>query len=516
MLESPLLIIALSAFAALFLGTVGLILYRSRRGYTYRTLNCVRLLRHLPYVRRNAAKAAMLAHMDVEEVDVDSDSVDEELELSPERSSVLGRVSSSADFDAPSAAELVCGSQLFLQLPTEMWLEVLLGTAPFHHHAVSGLRESCHSLRRHLDGTGFWQSLCKQSFAGWAPWMAAVGWEDGFSGPHSGLSARKGLWGGGSVASRAWQRRYVTCCRDEILLRAAARQVALTQTPLPAELQQPPASSDAMPPSPAAAAAAGASTPSLGGPPISPYAAPAARLAEAPSALAPSHAFLTPVPSSTGVSFAADPHGLSELGLLMGSRHGQAAWDASPSCGGRQVHGQNSSSSGTSIHSERGVTGMLSGSLTMRGFHVAELESLRSSWGGRGPSQSRVAKALMKRQQARVDTLLAAISESSHAQRRLVPVWKRVLPEDFAGVMQGRGDAHAHAWFPRLQRLYGLIAGGGAGPPECWVAHLARGEVRMVDPDPEGAARMTSWMLVLCTTRHAVWVDYLHFQRCRW
>ena len=42
-----------------------------------------------------------------------------------------------------------------------------------------------------------------------------------------------------------------------------------------------------------------------------------------------------------------------------------------------------------------------------------------------------------------------------------------------------------------------------AGAPECWVAHLAKGGVH-------GPFQTTSWLLVLATTRHAVWLDYIH------
>ena len=56
---------------------------------------------------------------------------------------------------------------------------------------------------------------------------------------------------------------------------------------------------------------------------------------------------------------------------------------------------------------------------------------LAASWGGRGPTQSQVAKALMRQQQARVDWLLSVVAHSCRAQRRLVPVWQRVRPDEW-------------------------------------------------------------------------------------
>ena len=161
---------------------------------------------------------------------------------------------------------------------------------------------------------------------------------------------------------------------------------------------------------------------------------------------------------------------------------------------------------------------------SIRCYHTAELPSLAPSWGGRGPSQSQVAKALMRRQQARVDWLLSAVAHSCRAQRRLVPVWQRVRPEDWilptshdrvsSTCTQASAASSASSESRRMRQLCALLSRGGAGPPECWLAHLARGEPRPASGAgtglrEDGAARTTCWMLVLCTTRHAVWIDFL-------
>ena len=69
-----------------------------------------------------------------------------------------------------------------------------------------------------------------------------------------------------------------------------------------------------------------------------------------------------------------------------------------------------------------------------------------------------------------------------------------------------------------MRELHDMLGDGSAGPPECWIAHLARGTVAH-EPGVEGGgyhngawettSRTTCWMLVITTARHAVWVDYL-------
>ena len=54
----------------------------------------------------------------------------------------------------------------------------------------------------------------------------------------------------------------------------------------------------------------------------------------------------------------------------------------------------------------------------------------------------------------------------------------------------------------RVRRLHALLSSSGAGNPECWAAQLAKGELR-------GHSQTTCWMLVITTSRHAVWCDYL-------
>ena len=147
--------------------------YRHAHGYRAMSLTCHRF-------RYRSRKAAMLASMD----DAESDSDDEEAgELSPVPSGHFSRNASASDFvhNGGAAAEVVAagkGSALLLQLPTELWLEVLGSTGPYHHHVVCALRESCHAMRRHLQGTPFWYCLCKQAFAPWEAWMSAIGWDD--------------------------------------------------------------------------------------------------------------------------------------------------------------------------------------------------------------------------------------------------------------------------------------------------------------------------------------------------
>lgn len=526
------------------------VVYRRTHGYRLRvphhwSLTCYRLR----YRRR---KEAMLTSM-VEEVDVDSDSDDEEAgELSPVPSGNFSRTVSASDFaHATDVTVPSSGVNLLLQLPMELWLEVLASTAPFHHHAVSALRESCRAMRRHLQGAMFWQAMCKQAFAAWAPWMAAVGWEDCGGAAAGGTGTRQ--LGSSSIASRAWQNRYVACCRDQLLLRAAARQIAHTPRP----------------PYPATAfASAGTAVP--GGPPAAgppvlapPSAANVATTASfgvpAPAAASEAAAAAAAISAATaGAGPDEDAH--QTFGHGGGSSHAGSAADvesgyddeSSDGCGGASVFtgavGIGAYHPGGGRGSGTGVSGEGGGFLSMRGYHVAELQSLRASWGGKGPTQSQMAKGLMRRQQGRVDWLLSVVAHSSRTQRRLVPVWKRVRTDEFPEVAtpagaahgcdggggsgggggltsgawprhgggdaaRGGADASADGWLSRMHRLYALLAGGGAGPPECWVAHLAKGELLA---DTEASTRTTCWMLVLCSTRHAVWVDYLHMQAEQW
>ena len=404
--------------------------------------------------------------------------------------------------------------QFLLQLPVELWLEVLKAAGPAHHHLVSALRESCRAMRRHLHGVAFWQCLSRQAFPSWAQWMVAVGWET----PNGPIASET------MVNSRAWQSRYAMCSRDRLLLRAAARQVTLT--------------------------------PPHGGGVVVPVT---------------SYANGTGAGESDDAGAVRTDHGLDD-GSGSGSDRGEGR-SIEPADGGRESddveRGESSGrgDGGASTASlarkaeptaaavaDGGGAAALGGVLfeggahvCMRGFHVAELPSLSSSWAGRGPTQAQVAKALMRKHQRRIDTLLSSVAQSSHAQRRLVPVWKRVALAELPGLAcalfggplssssTGAADPLAppsfsaappssaptatsivDVWFHRLHRIYALLAGGGAGTPECWVAHLAKGELRTPEGIGEAASRTSCWMMVVATKRHAVWLDYLHMQAEGW
>ena len=66
-----------------------------------------------------------------------------------------------------------------------------------------------------------------------------------------------------------------------------------------------------------------------------------------------------------------------------------------------------------------------------------------------------------------------------------------------------------------VQTCHTILASADAGQPECWVAHLAKGGVMRALGARSGLhgggsvrAATSCWMLVLTTTRHAVWIDY--------
>ena len=579
------LITGLSVFMLLALGLAGF-WYRRVNGYRTVSLTCHRL-------RFRNRKAAMLAMVD--EVDVESDSTDEEAgDLSPVPSVNLSRGGSASNFaDTSNAAVdstvgLDTGNALLQLLPSELWLEVLASTAPHHHQAVSALRGSCRVMRRHLHGAAFWQAMCKQSFAEWGPWMAAVGWEDCGLGNGGGSGGGGRQIGSASVASRAWHHRYVTCCRDRLLLRAAARQI--THAPPPSSLAGAfgklgsPATPTSSSTSPAASSSACSGLAPGLAPPAGPpsLASPAAAAHSSSSSASNASCFAPSSADSVGDDIGGGLRGVEPMPLQMVSTDraldGGDGMDEENGYLDEQARGLGSASIATGAVSLSGVwadgfssardadyagggggggggggvAGGGGGFLSMRGYHVAELPALRASWGGRGPSQSQVAKALMRRQQGRVDSLLSAVAQSSRLQRRLVPVWRRARADELpqlapssacahlphgacpcevsaaaaasaapGGGLSGgapggaRGSLLAAApppdscWLARIQRLYALLASGGAGPPECWVAHLAKGELLA---DPDAPSRTTCWMLVLCSTRHAVWVDYMHTQ----
>ena len=588
--------------------------YRHAHGYRAMSLTCHRF-------RYRSRKAAMLASMD----DAESDSDDEEAgELSPVPSGHFSRNASASDFvqNGGAAAEVVAagkGSALLLQLPTELWLEVLGSTGPYHHHVVCALRESCHAMRRHLQGTPFWYCLCKQAFAPWEAWMSAIGWDDYgacagaggsslcmSSGPGAGAGAGAGRNGGSncgsngsaigrsegpvacavsagaglgagiktasrvsgpgalsSVTSRAWQHRYVSCCRDRLLLRAAARQIASASSGDPSPIGPPPAPTPPRAPLPPASA----HPPLLGSTSPPPAATLAAAVASAPGT-PPAAGLSPPNAAAVGCRPAAAPGAMHHPGVGVGGALISGGWEAGArECGYNGDRGYNGECGYNGEGDEGGeggeggegfayasvFTGAVGlgraeaagcseggggrgGFLSMRGYHVAELPALRPHWGGRGPTQSQMAKALMRRQQGRVDWLLSAVAQSSRTQRRLVPVWKRVHVDDLPGIaplafapmgtaawrsplgaaaamgttrrsLGGTAEEDsANDWLARMRRLHALLASGGAGAPECWVALLAKGDL---SEDPEAPSRTTCWMLVLCSTRHAVWVDYM-------
>jgi hypothetical protein len=161
----------------------------------------------------------------------------------------------------------------------------------------------------------------------------------------------------------------------------------------------------------------------------------------------------------------------------------------------------------------------------------------------------------MREQQPRIETLVALVARSCRTQRRLVPVWRRArvdeLPEiplpDGSGsggsggsgggededededggsgrIGSGRIGSGAGGRCAtrsgRVRQLLSLLAHAGAGPPECWVAHLAKGGGQGAGADgllPSTAvARTTCWMLVVSTSRHAVWLDFLMLRQEGW
>ena len=121
-----------------------------------------------------------------------------------------------------TAVAIRAHDDLLLQLPQELWVEVLRYAGP---QALWPLRESCRAMRAHLgEAPAFWQCMCKQSFAPWTHWMASIGWDIGAAA--SGPAA--------SAASRTvWQARFTLCCRDQQLLLTAGRLIERSRAAIP-------------------------------------------------------------------------------------------------------------------------------------------------------------------------------------------------------------------------------------------------------------------------------------------
>jgi len=71
----------------------------------------------------------------------------------------------------------------------------------------------------------------------------------------------------------------------------------------------------------------------------------------------------------------------------------------------------------------------------------------------------------MKRQQRRAEWLLASVSLARPTRRRPVPHFQRITPDRLPCITSPTlpGDAE------RVRRLYEVLRGGSAGPPEVWV-----------------------------------------------
>ena len=425
---------------------------------------------------------------------------------------------------SPTAVDL-------LRLPTDLWLEVLQKTGgPLQHtQAVAALRASCRAMKGHLDGVVFWQSICRQAFAPWGPWMAAIGWTatttTGGVPPSSSSSAcantTTGGGGGGPCSStvaeintssrkiekRAWHQRYIRLCRDLSLLHAALNQIRAARL-------LPPSSSKEHHTH--------------------------ARVSSAPSATAlmeesdgeddESMDVDARAPSATmNAPSASDV--VDEENVYVQPRHIRSGqhlhhrptsrlrdeedWvddegDVAPVASGWWNHqGGDEAACGVHISVPCSTLGRhMAGRLSLWGYHTAEIPSLKAVWGGRGPTPTQVAKALMRKQQWRVDALTSRVAQSCRSQRRLVPVWRRVRPDELPCVESGAERAAPHD----MQTLHSLLASGSAGAPECWVAHLAKGGVMLRALGAESSttvrADLSCWMLVLTTARHALWIDF--------
>ena len=466
----------------------------------------------------------------------------------------------------PSANDEPCapprGDALLCAVPPELWVDVLGAAGP---HAVRALRVTCRQMHSHLDGACFWQTLCKRVFAPWAVALqpTSLGWE---------LAARPG----GSFFSapqhnlgRAWRLRYLTCCRDHHTLRQAASHVGYRPPPPPSPVarRRPPVPPPPPPPpesfadgatangssvdeteegsrptaagSSAAASCVAIDLESSGGLPSDETddeavgrggggdeASEAAGLAAAASR------------SELELEIEISPTELGELGRSTGSLHTAS------------LH---------TIGDEPSTISSYLPHLLLMACHAAELPSLRQSWGGKGPSAAQVARALMREQQPRIEALVALVARSCRTQRRLVPAWRRArvdelpeispeipLPDGSGGSGGGGGGSGGSGGGEdedededgdrgrigsgaggrcamrtgRVRQLLNLLAHAGAGPPECWVAHLAKGGGQGAGTDgllPSTAvARTTCWMLVVSTSRHAVWLDFLMLRQEGW
>ena len=504
------LLIAISVLGLVVLFGVWNVWYRHVHGYSFITR-----------IRRSRSKTAILASVVEEE---DSDSSDEEYPgdsiFNPgDASSTITPSGSSHTLNAPAAD---APKPVLPHLPAELWLDIVILTGPLQHaRAVTALRTSCRSMRRVLDGAPFWQALCTQAFEPWSSWMTAMGWigleRPAPSGGGDAGPTTKPSRGQSVVERRAWQARYVSCGRDQLLLRAAARQLFSAAGPIEhySVLNGPSIDDDdgkcrvggcrsAVVPTACSSSAAAA---------------------DEGAARAPARAgSLLP---HVGRARWAD--GSTDGDEGNGHAYGRAARDADHDVDslreGKALPPPDEEDD-NSLHECVGVLLEAGGHLSLWGYHVAELPALRALWGGKGATATQVAKALMRRQQWRVDSLSSRVAQSCHSQRRLVPMWQRVRPDEMrpdgarsghlhAGHAAGHaagGDEHADGatdggcngrWEWQLHRLHALLATGRAGQPECWVAHLAKGGLLS-----SRRAASSCWMLVLTTTRHAVWIDF--------
>ena len=564
--------------------------YRHVHGYSFITRIRQRKLR----------KTAILASV-VEEEDSDSSDEEHAIFMSSDASSSITPSASSHALHAPAAD----APPALPHLPAELWLDIVIFTGSLHHaRAVTGLRASCRTLRRVLDGAPFWQALCSQAFGTWGAWMASIGWASSHGmysassqpggGMHDHTSGAAAAGGGVStptsstkpsrgqsvVERRAWQARYVSCGKDQLLLRRAARQLLLNASlrisGTASSMQQP-----------------GAGRLNGGG------------AGDGGSTL-----------SDDGSDDGGAPSATSSWGLparLSGQQAASSAQPPSdPSDPSEPLEGMADEMGDDGVHTcvptSRHTVREGGGHLSLWGYHVAELPALRGLWGGRGATPAQVAKALMHRQQWRVHSLSARVAQSSRSQRRLVPVWRRVRADELpnlgdiineeeydessistpkgkpirsrtpstaevcssserslvgriretggaalaagsssaAGAAGGGGGAGnsgetagggaetdsalggansggeaaggGGASVGRMQKVYSMLAAGGAGPPECWVAHLAKGGSLFSNTPLGGVMRVPRrrtvgshcWMTVLTTTRHAVWIDFFH------
>lgn len=387
----------------------------------------------------------------------------------------------------------------------------------------------------------------------------------GASATASSSAARRGS---SIVERRAWHTRYVSCCRDQALLRQAARQLLAAALPIEQLVVLGPRAGEERPFGGSVASSGDGGQPAASGASNSVHDARAAGIGE------------VPVVGSGGGSTAATARNHQHQHQYHRGPHSQASQlppQQQPAHAPRTTRSSIFGASGGSRRladddvddqidetdicvahvcvptSTLWAPAAVGGHVSFWGFHTAELPSLRAVWGGRGPTPTQVARALMRRQQWRIDALSARVARSCRTQRRLVPVWRRVTVDelpDFAPSAYDASDAEteraaavaagmgiggmdttgSHAaqggrrrWRGRLQQMHSMLAGGSAGQPECWVAHLAKGasmtrtlEMRQFASSAWGSAvarteeDTSCWMLVLTTTRHAIWVDFFN------